>query len=382
MYFATFILKNIVRRRLRSMLTVLGVAIAVGAAVALLGIADGFERSFLSLYQQRGVELIVVRAGKAERSTSFLDERIAERLRRLPGVAQVMGGLVDAVEIPGSGLQAVLVQGWYADSPLFDALRFVSGRRFRPDESHVAVLGSVIARNLGKKEGDAVSLYGEDFQILGVFESFNHFENGCVVINIRDLQRLLGVGNKVTGFQVVVEPAPNKQALVDRLRGEIEALTDDRGHRLPLSALPTADAVSTTSQLRLIKAQSWITSVIAVVIGSIGVLNTMLMSVFERTREIGILRAIGWRRRRVVRMVLAESLLLSLAGAVVGILFGLALTFALSRVPMAAGYVEGTIAPSVLLGGLAIAVLVGLLGGVYPAWRAARLLPTEALRHE
>lgn len=382
MYFVTFILKNLARRKFRSALTVIGVAVAVGAVVALLGISDGFERAFASLYLQRGVDILVVRAGKTERLTSYLDERIADRIRQLPQVEGVMGGLVDAIGMEESGMTAVPVQGWYADSPLFDAVKVVSGRRFRPDESHVVMLGSVVARNAGKKVGDRLSLYGEDFEVIGIYESFNVFENGSVVINIRDLQKLLGVPNKVTGFQVVVKDMPDKKAVIDQLTKQIEALTDDQGRPLPLSAMPTEKYVSSTSQLRLVKAQTWITSAIALVIGSIGVLNTMVMSVFERTREIGILRAIGWRRGRVVRMILLESLVLSVAGAVVGIVGGVALTRGLSRLPIAAGYVEGSVAPSVMATGFYIALVVGLAGGLYPALRGARLLPTEALRHE
>jgi putative ABC transport system permease protein len=146
--------------------------------------------------------------------------------------------------------------------------------------------------------------------------------------------------------------------------------------------MPIHDYVSSTIEIRAAHAMAWVTSTIALLIGTIGMLNTMMMSVFERTREIGVLRAIGWRKWRVIRMILAESLLLSLAGAVLGCVGGIALTQLLSTLPTASGIVEGRVPFSVLCQGFGIAIALGLVGGAFPAVRAARLLPTEALRHE
>ena len=134
--------------------------------------------------------------------------------------------------------------------------------------------------------------------------------------------------------------------------------------------------------IQVSRAMAWMTSIVAVLIGGIGMLNTMLMSVMERVREIGILRAVGWRKSRVVGMVLGEALVLSLIGAFFGILGAVLLTRFLATLPRVNGFLTGEIAPSVMLQGLGIAIIVGLLGGLYPAWRAARLLPTEAVRHE
>ena len=110
-------------------------------------------------------------------------------------------------------------------------------------------------------------------------------------------------------------------------------------------------------------------------------LNTMIMSVFERTKEIGVL-AIGWGRLRVVKMIIMESMLLSVIGGVVGALGAIALAKVLSQVPAAAGVVDGNLAWTVILEGFLIALGVGFLGALYPAYRARQLLPTEALRHE
>jgi putative ABC transport system permease protein len=382
MRFYQFILKNILQRKARSALTMIGVAIAVTAVVALVGIADGFERSFRDLYERRGVDLLVVRAGSSEHLSSSVPQKVGEQIRELPGVRAVSPGLMDVVSFEQANLTSVALQGWAADSFLFEDLHVNSGRRLQADDDEDVMLGMVLARNLGKTTGETLEIANRTFAIVGVFESFNPLENGSAVLLIGSLQKLMDRPDQVTGFQVILEDAPDKKALIERVRQEIEALRTSQGHPWGIAATPTRDYVRNTSQIRLAEAMAWMTSIIALVIGAIGVLNTMIMSVLERTREIGILRAIGWRKTRVMRLILFESILLSIVGAVVGIAAAVLLTRALTWWPMVNGLIRGDVAPAVMIQGFLIALAVGLLGGAYPAYRGAQLLPTEALRHE
>lgn len=382
MRFSQFILKNVLQRKSRSALTTTGVAVAVMAVVALVGIADGFERSFRELYERRGVDLLVVRAGTAEHLSSSVPQQVGEQIGKLPGVRAVSPGLMDVVSFEQANLTSVGLQGWTADSFLFDDLRIIGGRRLKDDDDGRVMLGMVLAKNLGKKTGDFVEIANQPFEIVGVFESFNPLENGSAVMLIRSLQTLMDRPNQVTGFQVILDDVPDKKALIERLRHEIESLRTPQGRPWGIAATPTRDYVRNTSQIQMAQAMAWMTSVIALVIGAVGVLNTMIMSVFERTREIGILRAIGWRKTRVVRLILFESILLSIVGAGVGIVAAVLLTRALTWWPMVNGLIRGDVAPVVMIQGFFIALAVGLIGGAYPAYRGAQLLPTEALRHE
>ncbi|MGH7223179.1 MAG: ABC transporter permease [Gemmataceae bacterium] len=382
MRFYQFILKNLLQRKARSALTILGVAVAVTAVVALVGIADGFERSFRDLYERRGVDLIVVRAGSSEHLSSSVPQQVGEQLRALPGVRAVSPGLMDVVSFEEANLTSVALQGWASDSFLFDDLQLLSGRRLRPSDEDGVLLGMILAKNLGKTTGETIEIANRPFTVVGVFESSNPLENGSAVLLIGSLQSLMDRPHQVTGFQVILENAPDKKALIERVRQEIESLRNSRGRPWGIAATTVRDYVRNTSQIRMAEAMAWMTSVIALVIGAVGVLNTMIMSVFERTREIGILRAIGWRKTRVVRLILYESVLLSIAGAIAGIVAAVGLIHALTWWPMVNGMIRGDVAPSVMIQGFFIALAVGLLGGAYPAYRGAHLLPTEALRHE
>jgi putative ABC transport system permease protein len=196
-----------------------------------------------------------------------------------------------------------------------------------------------------------------------------------MIIPLTRLQQLMERTGQVTGFSILVEH-PNDKAEIERIRHQVEAMGSG------LTALTTAEHVKSVTEIQLAKAMAWLTSSVALLIGFFGIMNTMIMSVHERTREIGILRAIGWRRYRVVRMILLESIVLSVVGAVVGSVGAFLLVRILTRVPTVSGLISGRIHPVFVLYGLLIALVVGFIGGLLPAYRASKMLPTVALRYE
>ena len=375
MRFLTLVLKNIFRRPTRSALTVTGVAVAVGAVVALVGIARGFEKSLRAVYEGRGVDLMVVRAGSIQRFSSVLDQSLGEKIRRLAGVRDVFPGLVDVVSFEDFDLFGVVIQGMRLDSgPLMD-MNMVAGRRIEPDDTRAVMLGQVLARNLEKRIDDTLEVIeGEPYRVVGIYQSFNVFENGSMIMAIHELQRLMGRQGEVTHFMVSTEH--NDKETLQRLAEQIKALAP------ALESLPTGEYIDTAVEIRMARAIAWLTSTIALVIGTIGMINTMLTAIFERTRELAVMRAIGWGKLRVIKLVLLESVVLGLTGAVVGTLLAIGLTQVLSRMPASERLIAGDIAPAVVLQGFVIAIVVGVAGGIYPAYRAAQLLPTEGLRHE
>ena len=139
--FISLIIKNILHRPVRTVLTALGLAIAIAAVIILVGISWNFERSFLAIYQSKKIDLVVVHAGSSNQLSSSLDVHLAEKLKQIDGVADVAPSLVDTVAFEDQNLASVLVDGWEPDSLLFRGIRMLDGRPLRPGDRQVAILG-------------------------------------------------------------------------------------------------------------------------------------------------------------------------------------------------------------------------------------------------
>ena len=213
---------------------------------------------------------------------------------------------MDIVALERFDMFAVIVNGWRADCPVLDQVTIVEGRRLQPGDRGRVMLGKVLADNIGKHVGDTIEFYAEQFEIVGIFDSFSVYETGAIFVLLDELQRLMDRPRKVTGY-VVQATRPGDAAAVEELRKCINGLDPN------IRAVAVSEFVRNISQIRVIRAATWVTSVIAVAIGIVGVLNTMITSVFERTSEIGTLRAIGWHKRRVMSMVIVEVAAVQLA---------------------------------------------------------------------
>jgi putative ABC transport system permease protein len=193
------------------------------------------------------------------------------------------------------------------------------------------------------------------------------------------LQQLSALQGKVAAFHVRLRPAPAGEAqeqYIKRAQAQIEAA-------LPgLHAVPAAERAANNQLVVLAHAVAWGTSSIALIVGILGIVNTMAMSVFERTREIGILRALGWKSGRIMLLIEIEAATLGLIGGLLGIGVGWGSLRLLSTMPQTASIVSASVSPLHLLEALGIAILAGLLAGLIPAWRGAHLSPVEALRHD
>jgi putative ABC transport system permease protein len=288
----------------------------------------------------------------------------------------VFGALIDTISFDELGLYGVLLQGWTPETMAFDHLRLTSGRALRRDDGKAVLLGTVLSKNLGKGAGDSVTLFeGEDFRVVGLYSSSNVFEDGAMVIPLAQLQRLMERPGQVTGFSIILDRSTDK-ATLERVRRQVQALAP------ALHVMTTEEHVKSLTEIQMAKAMSWLTSTVALVLGTFGVLNTMVMAVHERTKEIGILRAVGWRRGRIARLILSESVVLSVIGAILGGAGAVLLVRLLTLVPTVNGLIDGRIPPVVIAYGLAGALVVGLIGGLLPAYRASRMLPTVAFRYE
>jgi putative ABC transport system permease protein len=372
--FVPLIAKNVFHRPVRTILTTVGLAVAISAVVILVGISWNFENSFLAIYNTKGIDLVVVRAGNSNQLSSSLDIKLGDQLRKIDGVVDLGPSLVDTVAFEDKNLVSVLVDGWIPESILFRGVRIIAGRALKLDDKKAVLLGRVLALTLDKKAGDSVQIAGEPFQVVGIFESDSWFENGSLTIPLATLQNLMGRENQVTGF--LIQARQSDPEFIATLRKRIESTITG------VAATPARDHVMGDTQIRLARAMAWTTAAVALTLGSVGMLNTMLMSIFERTREIGILRAVGWKRSRVLALILGEALVIAFLGTALGMFLAVLGLRLLTLAPTARGFIDPNLPPIVLVIALIMGVGLSVLGGLYPAVRAAALEPTEALRHE
>jgi putative ABC transport system permease protein len=371
--FPGFAWKNLWRRRLRTLLTLWGIGMAIGAFVALVGFSRSFEHEWLRLYSSSGTDIAVVQKTFLNPS---VDESIEGKLAAVPVVAQASPMLFNIIDLTPE--VNALVFGWRSDSYEFGSLTFMSGGRFHDRKAEV-MIGEALANTLNKKVGESLAIQGSMFTVVGIYRGGTALETGAVIMPLDQLQQLSSLQGKVSGFHVRLRPGPAGEApdhYLKRAQKEIEAA-------LPgLNAQSATERASNNQFVALAHAVAWGTSSIALLMGILGIANTMAMSVFERTREIGILRAIGWKSRRIVLLIELEATVLGFAGGILGLGFGWGSLRLLSALPQTASIVSASLSPYHLLEALAISVVSGLLAGAYPAWRGSHLSPVEAIRHD
>lgn len=364
--------KNLWRRPWRSLLTVAALAIAVAAVVALVGVSESLETSFLDLYLDQGADLVVQKRGGMVQLSKGIKQSFGGKLSKLPGVVEVIGCLMDLVSFEDKDLFMVVLNGWEPDCPVVKRVNLITGRRLQAGDRRVVMLGRILAANLGKHTGDKVQIYGQDFEVVGEFSSFSVFENGAVFMPLAELQRQMDRPGEVTGF--VVQSGDQRPAAMAELQRKIEALDPE------IAATPCAEFVNSITQIQITRTMSWFTSIFAIVIGAIGVMNTMAMTAFERRGEIVTLRAMGWRKWRIARLVMGEAVLLSAMGTIIGIAIGVGITFLLAHWHRTSVLVQGNISLKAICEGTIVAMLIAICGGAFPAWRCARLPLAETLR--
>ena len=227
--------------------------------------------------------------------------------------------LNDTVKLNGD--EPAPLRGYPPGSEPLKSLRIAegNGRTLQAGDSGGVLLGKFLAKNLGKKVGDTVNIETKDFKVLGIYDAPSTYEDRGAAALLAELQTLMDRPKQVSEFDLSFKPEfRGDQAAVERVQAAVRELRGPNGKRYGLDALTTDPFVNGSNEIRLSPAMAWKPSSLALIIGAVGKLNTMIMSVLERTQEIGILRAIGWRKRRIMRMILGESFALCLAGALAG----------------------------------------------------------------
>lgn len=380
MNYIGLIVKNPFRNKTRTSLAVVGIAIGIATIVALGLVTGGLKVSTESTLKSGGAEVTVIQSGTDGFMSGSVDETRVSDIRNISGIKDTAGILRTSASLQdgsnsGFGPQGFSVSGIDSDKLYIVGIDNVNGTFFSNGDANEIIIGKTAANNLNKTVGDTITIFNKDFKITGIYETGNFITDAGAYVSLEKLKDLTNNDNKVSTIAVKI----NDNANATEVGKEIENSYKDE-----LSTTSAADQMGRINEgLSFIDTATWAISLLAIVIGGVGVINTMIMSVYERTREIGVLKAVGWRSRRILGMILGESIVLTLLAALVGIVVGIiGVEVLLSLTSSASGIIKPAYSIELFVRALGIAFLVGIIGGIYPAYRASRLAPTEALRYE
>jgi putative ABC transport system permease protein len=373
MHTATMAVYNLGRRPLRTFLTILGIAVGISSFVAIVGLSRGVENAWIVNLNARGTHLLAVQKGAVELLTTSIDADLGPHISQIPGVAAVSGELGDMMTLEGK--HTTVAVGWPFDSHLWNTLHLLEGKFPKPGDTRMLLLGQAAAQALQKRTGDILQLRDRTFTISGVFRMRGVMGNNAVIIPLEALQEMMQRPGKVTGFHIKVDSSEDP-ANISAARERLEKVFPN------LTFLETSTAADNDLVLKLFRALAWSVSIVILIIALMIILNTLLMSVFERTREIGILSALGWSSSRLLGLFIMEGLVMVLIGTALGLALGIAGLEWLTTLPRVRGLIEPDISLALLGEVLIAAVMLGILGSIYPAYRASCTDPMESIRYE
>ncbi len=401
-------LRALVSNKMRSLLTMLGIIIGVGAVITLMSVGEGVQAYITDQFQSIGSNIFFVMPGSMEEELdqpAYLTLRDAEALRdsaKTPHVLRLSAGVrrQETVTVPGEE-KAAEVRAVSADYADIRSWYPAVGRFFTEAEERsgakVAVLGKIVADALFPDNpapvGQRIRINGVPFTVIGVMEekggsSFGSEDNVVIIPLETGLTRLwnMRTPSGEPSLSIIYVQAVDEDS-IDLAVQEVKLTLRQRHHIAPgapddFTIISQADVIGTFEQITgVLTIFLGAIAGISLLVGGIGIMNIMLVSVTERTREIGLRKAVGARQSDILWQFLIEAMLLSVTGGFIGILFGVLGSTLISLVMRHQGFHAVVTLSSVLLATL-FAAAVGLFFGIYPARRAARLHPIDALRYE
>ncbi len=366
--------KNIKRQKSRSILTILGIMIGIGAIVTLGSIAEGIDETV-----QNSLQLSAGKITVTEKGSGFfgffgeLTDEDIDTIETISGIKDIVPVLFyteNTVSLQGPEWIAIGIDTKKGEYFVGENTEIEEGRNIEEGESGVAIIGKRFSEKYGLEVGDFWEIKGKEFEIVGIIERTEISDvDNSIIVPFDDLKEALNTDT----FQLIyVVPEDVKDT--ERIAEEIE----DASERL--DTLTSKDLARQAEELvNRIRGFTFGIGAAAACIGGLGVMNTMIMAVIERRKEIGVMKAIGATNTMILKQILLESALISLIGGAGGIILGILGSILLNTI-----FVQTTpiVTPSLTITGMGFALLLGLIGGYYPAKKAAELDPVEALRYE
>jgi len=383
--------KNLRRKRLRSLLTIVGIALSTWVLVSLLGFNKGYEASLNKDIDNLGFQVLLTAKGcpyeaatlmlKGGTGLKYMSYSVVDSVRNNPEVESVTPMLMQAVFDPNKGDSGGIIAFLGIDPVTYPQMKsyleFKQGKWFTQPQALEAVFGYEAAELEQREVGDKYLLpeANVEVKVVGVLKRSGTQDDGTIFLPIGTVQKVFNQPNKVTSIGIKVK----KDADVNAYEDKLYKLQD-------VQVVSMAQVKSTISNL-VSTARVMVMSIalIAILIAMVGVMNTILMSVLERWQEIGIMKSMGAMTSHIFKLIWFETILLCLAGGVLGSLLSWVLskltdTLIRKILPYSPNGSLIQIDFLLALKATAVIIVIGLLSGIYPAWRAARIRPIEAIR--
>lgn len=373
MTFLGLIAHNLLTRPLRSTLTAASVAVGITAVLALGVLTYSLRETAVAIVRTGRADFTVAQEGVSDVVYSAIDEGELANLRATKGVESAVGVLIGFTDYDAE--HPLLIELGLDPGSLREyGVRVVEGRSYTAGANDEVMLGYRGARDLGLGVGDTLDLGdGDRFTVVGLYSTGNAIGDTATMFPLNQLQTMKRKAGIVTLAFVRTTPGTNIATVRDRIEKDQPQLATVRSE----SEFGRIDR-----NLVLIQAANTGGTILALVVGVAGVMITSLLSFYERIREFGLLRAVGWSRRRLLSLVFGEALMLSLTGAAFGLGMGTLAVRALQRVRELKGVFDPQFTAAIFGRSLYFAFAVAFLGAFYPAIRSAALVPLEALRRE
>jgi putative ABC transport system permease protein len=385
--------KNLLRKKVRSLLTLVGIALSAWVLVSLLGFNRGYESSLNKDIDNMGFQLMIMAKGcpyeaatlmlKGGTGLKYMKESIMADIAKEPEVDKITPILMSAVFDPNKGQSGGIAAYFGIDAKSFSELKpflkFRQGGWFTDPNSHEVVMGFEAAELEQREVGDMILMPEKNvqFKVVGILERTGTQDDGTIFVPLKTLQKVFNELDEITTIGIKLKKGADSLRLEDKL------------FKLPDVQVVSLAQVKETIMKLISTAQVMVMSIaiIAILIAMVGVINTILTSVWERFQEIGILKTIGAMPWDIFKLIWIETLMLCTTGGILGVIFALILsrvTDLLMRrlLPYAPGGGLVAIDFKLILITLVGILCIGLLSGIYPAWRAGRIRPLEAIRGE